>query len=224
MKPAHSDKLRKLIAYGISIAPTSTLRVALLKAVFGYRFGANSSVGFGTIIAVDELVCGHGVIISRGNTLIGPISVQIGDRVLIGKYNVVECSFAIRGSEFAHMQYKRRLVIGEGSLINQGHLFDLAGEISIGARTWVAGFNSQFITHGASVMDRDIAIGNDCFIGSAVRFSPGSAVANNIMVGIGAVVTKRLSESNAVIAGIPAKVIRKRDEHDQFKFERVWER
>jgi acetyltransferase-like isoleucine patch superfamily enzyme len=78
------------------------------------------------------------------------------------------------------------------------------------------------LTHGAGTMNRDIKLGDDCFVGSAVRFAPGAGVGDRVIVGIGAVVTKQLPENNVVVGGFPAKVIKIREADDEYHFEKQW--
>jgi acetyltransferase-like isoleucine patch superfamily enzyme len=120
------------------------------------------------------------------------------------------------------MQYAREFITGRDSLINEGHLFDVLGRITLGNGSWIAGFASQFLTHGAGTMDRDIVIGDDCFLGSAVRFAPGSGIGSRVIVGMGAVVTKRLAPDNVVVGGVPAKVLKERQQQADYVFEKGW--
>ncbi len=92
-------------------------------------------------------------------------------------------------------------------MITGCHYFDIAGSMTIGSRTWIAGRGSQFWTHGAGVAG-NISIGKGCYIASAVRFSPGSAVSDNTIVAMGAVVTKEFDQPNIMIAGVPANIIK----------------
>jgi acetyltransferase-like isoleucine patch superfamily enzyme len=215
-------KFKKYVAYIVSRIPLHFARVLLYRYALGYRIGRNPTIAFAVVIAVDRFECGDDVIVGRGSVFIGPITVLLGSRVQFGRFNKTECSYVIAAESFKHMKYLRTLEVGSDSLINEGHLFDLAGKISIGEGTWIAGFNSQFLTHGASVLDRDITIGHSCFLGSAVRFAPGSGLADRVILGIGSVVTKRIVDSNVVVAGVPARVISHRSENDKFKFEKVW--
>ena len=107
------------------------------------------------------------------------------------------------------MNYTRTLEIGADTLITSGHHFDVAGKFKLGDRSWIAGIGSQFWTHGVGVLDRNIEIGSDCYLGSAVRFAPGAAIANNVLVAMGSVVSGKIDASNALIGGVPAKVLRK---------------
>jgi acetyltransferase-like isoleucine patch superfamily enzyme len=98
--------------------------------------------------------------------------------------------------------------IGDDCLINENHYIDIHGKITIGDGTWLAGRASQFFTHGLGVGDRDISIGSNCFIGSAVRFAPGSGVGDRNIVGIGSVVLSRIDGDGMLISGFPAKAVR----------------
>ena len=86
---------------------------------------------------------------------------------------------------------------------------DLAGSLIIGDKSWVAGRGSQFWTHGAGIKKRDISIGKECYVGSAVRFAPGASVPDYCIVGLGSVVTSEITESRSLVAGVPAKVIKR---------------
>ena len=68
---------------------------------------------------------------------------------------------------------------------------------------------SQFWTHGAGVVDRNIQIGRDCYLGSAIRFAPGSGVGDNVIVAMGSVVTKKFEESMVMIGDVPATVLKR---------------
>lgn len=214
-------KLLKLAAYGVAWLPFAIVRRSLLVWVFGADIHPSARIAWGVIIAVPRFKCGQGVVIRRGTSFIGPFAVELADKVFIGRWNRFECGEAVADPSQAHMGYARRLVVGQAALINDSHIFDVVGEVRIGAGTWVAGYQSHFLTHGASAVERDIHIGERCYLGSAVRFVPGSGVGDGCMVGMGAVVTKRLQVTNAVIGGVPAKVLRERAE-GEYRFERYW--
>lgn len=215
---------KRLIALFVSILPSSFLRIKAYQIFLGYIFGKNSRIGVLTIIAVDRFECGEQVIIGRQTQFIGPMTVMIGARTLIGRWNEFDCALTAGSSNKAHMHYARKLVIGSDCLIHEHHYFDLYGEINIGNGTWVAGRGTQFWTHGASVVERDIMIGQHCYIGSACLFSPNSGLGNNVVLGMGSLVTKHISGDDVVIAGVPAKIIRHKDEsNEKLSFTR-WDR
>ena len=53
-----------------------------------------------------------------------------------------------------------------------------------------------------------ITIGDDCWIGGHATINPGVTLGNNVVVASGAVVTKSFGD-NVVLAGVPARVIRR---------------
>ncbi len=56
-----------------------------------------------------------------------------------------------------------------------------------------------------------VTIGNDCWIGANSVILPGVTIGNGVIVGAGAVVTKSVPDF-AVVGGVPAKVIKMREE------------
>ncbi|MBO9535883.1 hypothetical protein [Herbaspirillum sp.] len=216
-------RLRRLLALAIAHLPLGGWRKLGYVWLLGYRFGAGTRLGWQVQIAVDSFEAGAGVTIRRGTTFIGPISVRLGDRAFIGRYNKIECGDGAAHGNVSHMNYARRFIVGNDCLINESHLFDVLGEIRIGDDTWVAGFGSQFLTHGAGTMNRDIAIGGESFLGSAVRFAPGSGVGDKVIVAMGAVVTKRIPDDRVIVGGVPARVIKARAEDDKHTFTKTWE-
>ncbi len=55
---------------------------------------------------------------------------------------------------------------------------------------------------------KEVVIGDDCWIGGGAIINPGVTLGDNVVVGSGAVVTRSFP-SNVVIAGNPAKIIRR---------------
>jgi len=202
------SRWRRLLAYGCAWLPANVLRVAGYR-LMGHTLPPGTRIGLGTVIACASFRAGAGVTIGRENRFSGPFAIEIGDRVIIGRQNRFDCSDVAASPAKAHMHYARRMVIGANALIHQRHLFDLYGAITIGSGTWIAGSDSQFWTHGASAMDRDIVIGADCYLGSAVRMAPGSGIADRCVLGLASVVVSRLDQPDSVLGGFPAKRLRK---------------
>ena len=215
-------KLRLALALLISSLPGKPIRRALYSLLPGVEIARGASIGHRVIIAVDRFTCGRGVTIRRGTSFVGPIEVELGEGTFIGRWNRIECGEAAAAPSQAHMRYRRRFETGQNCLINESHMIDVLGLVSIGDGSWLAGFSSQFLTHGAGTMDRDIHIGRDCFLGSAVRFAPGSGVADRTIVAMGAVVTKPFAEADVVIGGVPARVIKTREGDGDYTFQKSW--
>ena len=198
-------KLKLILAVFISIVPINALRV-LGYRLLGYKISGH--IGFGTVIAVSEAhieKCKLGIF----NLFVGPMKVEIGEGASIQNRNTFSCGFWTIQEQYQDRNYARSLRVGANTLITSNHYFDLAGSFVLGAGSWIAGIGSQFWTHGAGVTDRNIEIGRDCYIGSAVRFAPGSAIGENVIVAMGSVVTKKFEISKAMIGGVPAAVLKK---------------
>ena len=199
-------KVRLVIAVLISILPLNFLRVFAYSVLLGYKI-KDSKLGFGTIIAVDHAEIEAGKV-GWGNLFIGPMSIKIGEGTSIGYRNTFSCGYWTTRPEYADVNYARKLIIGEKTLITSQHYIDVTGAFTLGTGSWIAGFASQFWTHGAGIVDRDIAIGENCYLGSAVRFAPGASTGNNILVAMGSVVTKKFELDNALLGGVPAEILK----------------
>jgi hypothetical protein len=204
MHSALRRKTRLALAVGASALPLNALRVLFLRLFFGYDI-KNSQIGFGTILCVESAVI-HDSRIGAFNRFLGPLRAEISGATIMAS-NQFGCGDWVLDPKLAKPAYTRTLKIQQGAMITSRHSFDVCATISIGENTWIAGSHSQFWTHGADDVG-DIEIGANCYVGSAVRFSSQSGVGNNVLLALGSVVTKRLMEDNALVGGVPAKVLK----------------
>ncbi len=111
----------------------------------------------------------------------------------------------------------RNITVGKNVFINMGCKFQDQGGITIGDGTLI-GHNVVIATlnHGMNPSNRSnlhpspVYIGENVWIGSGAIILPGVTIGHGAIVGAGAVVTKDVPE-NAVVAGVPAKIIKNRD-------------
>ena len=192
----------------ISLIPTNGLRVLLYRVLLGYRIGKGVRIGIGSVISVASLEIGDGTVIGPFNVFKGPIRVRIGANAKIGRLNQFFCSWHIVSDKFSGRNYTPILEMGDRTLVLNSHFFDIYGRVEIGNDSWIAGNGSQFWTHGLSVMDRDIIIGEKNYIGSAVRFAPGTSIGHRNIVALGTVVLGKVTACDSLISGFPAKAIR----------------
>jgi len=68
--------------------------------------------------------------------------------------------------------------------------------------------NHDFKDYKIWLKDRPIRVGKNCWIGANVTILPAVELGDNVIVGAGSVVTKSFP-SHCVIAGVPAKLIKK---------------
>jgi acetyltransferase-like isoleucine patch superfamily enzyme len=201
-----SQRFRIAAALFASLLPGNALRCMAYRWMFGYEI-QGARLGFATVIEVREASL-VGCEIGRFNRFTGPMRIEIGPGARIETHNVFDCG--AWAADAAHAgEYARSLTIQADTLITDHHFFDLCGSFVLGCESWIAGRGSQFWTHGLGKKDRDIRIGRQCYIGSAVRFSPGSGVGDKVTVGLGSVVTRTIEDSDVLVAGVPASVVRK---------------
>lgn len=200
------QKTRLLTARFISLLPANAARVLAYKLFLGYKIDG-ARIGIRTVIAVtraDLRKCHIGAF----NAFVGPMSLKIQEGASIGRLNTFSCGYWTTQEGRQNAGYSRSLAIGRDVLITSSHYFDVAGSLRLGRGSWVAGVGSQFWTHGAGVKDRDVRVGEDCYLGSAVRFAPGAFIGNNVLVAMGSVVTSKLEADRVMIGGVPAKILK----------------
>jgi len=113
-----------------------------------------------------------------------------------------------------HSEFGKNLTLGRGVFINLGCRFQDTGGITIGDGTLV-GHGSTLTTlnhhvdpeRRADMIPAPIRIGRKVWLGAAVTVVPGVTIGDGAIVGAGAVVTKDVA-ANAIVAGVPAKLIR----------------
>ena len=113
-----------------------------------------------------------------------------------------------------HSEFGKNLSLGRGVFINLGCRFQDTGGITIGDGTLI-GHGSTLTTlnhhvdpdRRADMVPAPIRIGRKVWLGAAVTVVPGVTIGDGAIVGAGAVVTKDVP-ANAVVAGVPAKLIR----------------
>ena len=115
--------------------------------------------------------------------------------------------------------FGQHIKLGKNVFINHACSFlDLGGitiedEVQIGPRVNLITENHPLDPGDRKSLDLgSIRIRRNAWLGAACTILPGVTIGENSVVAAGAVVTKDVPD-NTVVAGIPAKVIRKLDEH-----------
>ena len=167
------------------------------------------------IRCASKMSIGSGVSIKDGVRIdaLSKEGVRIGNNVAIGENCIIMCSGSI--SEIG-----KGLKIGDNTGIANDCFFGAAGGIEIGSDV-AMGQNVRFHAENHEFSDpnklikeqgvnhKGIKIGNNCWIGAGVVFLDGAEIGDGCIVGANAVVNKVFPD-NVVIAGMPAKVIKKR--------------
>ena len=200
-------KLRITVCLLISLVPLNAARVLLHRLINGYRISWSARIGFAAVLAVDKANIGKASLL-RFNRFEGPFDLTIQDGAVIGPSNRFACLLtATKNDHNGKFTYPHRHCrIGANAHITERHYIDTTGGFTLGSGSWIAGYDSQFWTHG--IKNAPVVIGDRCYVSSAVRFAPGAQIADRVLVALGSVVTRKFSESNVMIGGVPAKIIR----------------
>jgi acetyltransferase-like isoleucine patch superfamily enzyme len=110
-----------------------------------------------------------------------------------------------------------RLEIGDDVYFGHASVVVCSGQMRIGSDTLIADMvtirdKNHGVAPGKLIREtesapKDIAIGQNCWLGSKVTVTAGSRIGNNVVVGANAVVTGEFGD-NVLLGGIPAEVIR----------------
>jgi acetyltransferase-like isoleucine patch superfamily enzyme len=228
-----TSKSRLLLLGCIALLP-SLLKRPCYRLLFGYRIGRRVRIGL-SILDARTCEIDEDSRIGHLNVVIGVANLRIGDHVKIGHLNIIRGGAEVtlgRYSELMRMNeinsipepdavnpVDPRFTLGNGSIITTGHKIDFTDRVEIGRRTIIGGRNSSIWTHNRQ-RTLPISIGEFTYVGSEIRMAPGSALPSRCVVGIGAVVTRKISAEGFLIAGVPAKPIKELGPEDQFLIER----
>lgn len=191
------------------------LRRAFYRTWLGHM-GKNVSFGFNVVLRHPHKIrIGDNVAIDDQCVLdakgFDNVGVTIGSEVFIGRNTIIHCK---NGS----------VNIRDG--VNIGFNCDLAasGDIEIGEQVFIAAYSylvgggHEYALSRVPVMEqgrtaKGIRIGRGAWIGAGVIVLDGVTIGENALIGAGAVVTQSIPD-RAVAVGIPARVVRIREEQD----------
>jgi len=230
------DQVSKLRLIGLAIVALfpSFLKRPVYRLFFSYRIGKRVRIGL-SIIDAKQCQIDDDVTIGHLNVFIGVKDLLIADHVRIGHLNIIRGGDEVRLERYSEIirlneinsipepdvvnPTDPRFSLGAGSIITTGHKIDFTDRVEIGRRTIIGGRNSSIWTHNRQ-RTRPIEIGSFAYIGSEIRIAPGGSLPSRCVVGIGSVITSKLTEEEYLIAGVPAKPVKRLNEEDKFLIER----
>lgn len=151
---------------------------------------------------------GRNVIIEDGVLIFHPQSISLGDNVYVGHYTI------LKG------YHKNEMTIGDNTWIGQDCFLHSAGGIHIGKSVGIGpGVKILTSVHAERPLSNpvihnqlefaEVVIGDGCDVGMGAIILPGVHIGQGAIIGAGSVVTKDVEE-RTIVAGNPAKVLRKR--------------
>jgi acetyltransferase-like isoleucine patch superfamily enzyme len=116
-----------------------------------------------------------------------------------------------------------KTVLGQECTISAFQRIDIGRECILADRVMLIDFDHGVVDverpiRLQGIYKRDVRVGHNCWIGYGVCLLRGVSVGDNAVVGTSAVVTRDLP-ANSVSAGVPARVLRMRDEPRTLRWE-----
>lgn len=110
--------------------------------------------------------------------------------------------------------YGQNITVGKNVFINSGCCFqdqggiEIGDNVLIGQQVVIATINHDLRSDKRkNMLPASVKIGNDVWIGAHATILPGVTIGRGAVIAAGAVITKGVPE-NAVVGGVPAKVIK----------------
>jgi len=167
----------------------------------------------------------RGRLVTDGLAFVGPgVTFEIGPdaRVHLGRWSWVGHGTKIRAHE-GEVRIGAKTVLGQECTISAYQHVSIGRECIVADRAMLIDFD-----HGVVEVDRpirlqgiykrDVRVGNNVWIGYGACILRGVTVGDNAIIGTNSVVTRDVP-ANAVVGGVPARVIRMRDEPQHMRFE-----
>lgn len=123
--------------------------------------------------------------VGEGSRVLAPMTIVHGDKVTIG----------------------RNAIVMPGSLMMASGTITIEDEVEVAAHVKLISNNHDFYDRQILTC-KPVVLKRNCWIGAGATILAGVTVGENAVVGAGSVVTKDV-EKNTVVAGNPARVIRR---------------
>jgi acetyltransferase-like isoleucine patch superfamily enzyme len=215
-----SRSLGRLLLYELVLLLTSwvpgALGLVLRKVAYPWLLGS----------------CGRGVTFGQGVVLRHPNKIHLGDGVVVDDLVVLDA----KGESNHGIAIGNGVFLGRGTIlsckngdivlgdhVNIGFLSEIfsGSKVSVGrhglfaAYVYLVGGGHEFERADVPVLEQGrssvgIELGDDVWLGTGAKVLDGVRIGRNVVVGANAVVNQDLPDG-VIAAGIPARIIRKRD-------------
>jgi acetyltransferase-like isoleucine patch superfamily enzyme len=160
-----------------------------------------------------------------GLAFIGPgvvLQIKPGARIELGRWSWLGHGTKIRCHEGA-VSIGAKTVLGQECTISAYRRVSIGRECVIADRVMLIDFDHGVVDverpiRLQGIYMRDVRVGNNVWIGYGACILRGVTVGDNAVIGTNSVVTRDVP-ANAVVGGVPARVIRMRDEPTRMRFE-----
>jgi acetyltransferase-like isoleucine patch superfamily enzyme len=152
------------------------------------------------------------------------VKFEIGPRatVTLGRWSWIGQGCKIRAHE-GSVSIGAKSVLGQGCTISAYEHVSIGRECIVADRAMMIDFDHGVVEverpiREQGIYKREVRIGHNVWIGYAACILRGVNVGHNSVIGTNSVLTKDVPD-NAVVAGLPARVIRMRDAPKTFRWE-----
>lgn len=148
-------------------------------------------------------------------TLYGARSIHLGEGTLVGPHSVLSVGYSPTEESLP----ERGLVIGDRCVIGARATITAHASITLGDDVWLGqnvfisdashGYQDPETPIGIQLADQQpVSVGAGSWIGHGAIILPGAQIGRQVVVGAGSVV-RGVVEDHAVVAGVPAKAVRR---------------
>jgi acetyltransferase-like isoleucine patch superfamily enzyme len=160
-----------------------------------------------------------------GLAFVGPrcvLEVGRGARIELGRWSWVGHGCKLRSHEGV-ISIGAKTVLGQDCTISSYQRISIGRECVIADRVMLIDFDHGMVEvdrpiRVQGIYKRDVRVGHNVWIGHGACILRGVTVGDNAVIGTNAVVTKDVP-ANAVVAGVPARVIRMREEPKRMRWQ-----
>jgi acetyltransferase-like isoleucine patch superfamily enzyme len=223
-KEIHNEHIAEhigLINNSVFLVTKNGLKRRVTSSLAGLRITGS---GKNNVVEIHEgAVFSNALIDLRGNHAVIKLAsgVYNNARILIafGDYQSLEIGegFGCHGVVFSLKEDYASIQVGKDCLF------------SYGIEIWATDGHAILQNGQATNESKPITMGNHVWIGTNVRICKGSSIANDSVIGMSSLVAGKFTEPNVVIAGNPAKIVKRNvnwDVKTAYKYnqqkERVW--
>ncbi|WP_456388097.1 acyltransferase [Profundibacter sp.] len=165
------------------------IRSLLSPQVLIHPFRMLHYYGYSHALQRGRIKMGRDVRLAPNNSFRNGERIALADQVQIGEY----CALWA-GKDSAWIKVGARTTFGPGCFVTAADY----------------GLDADKRITDQEMTEKDIIIGEDCWIGTKSVITAGVTLGTGCVVGAGSVVTRDVP-AGAIVAGIPAKLIRQRD-------------
>lgn len=207
----------KNVPFSRVVSLVLNLLIGRCCAIFKFHRFVSAYVAFSSEIhSPTKIVVGKNLRIQK-HCYIDALSldgIHLGDNVSVGKYTCIECS----GTLF---DLGKGLVVGSNTGLGTHGFYGCAGGVQIGNDVLIGNYcsfhsenhnfeSTECLIRVQGVNRKGIKIGNNCWIGAKATILDGVEIGDGCIIAACALVTKGTYPPDSIIAGIPAKIIKKR--------------